>query len=90
MSEAKNRYCNWCRKWDWQSRGTRISRNEYQVTLAGRREDALLETISLAEAFKTNASAVPTDVADPNAVRALFDGVEKNTVELTFFSTTLA
>ncbi|HAU82815.1 MAG TPA: 3-oxoacyl-ACP reductase, partial [Betaproteobacteria bacterium] len=34
-------------------------RNEYQVTLAGRREDALLETISLAEAFKTNASAVP-------------------------------
>ena len=43
-------------------------RNEYQVTLAGRREDALLETISLAEAFKTNASAVPTDVADPNAV----------------------
>ena len=53
-------------------------RNEYQVTLAGRREDALLETISLAEAFKTNASAVPTDVADPNAVRALFDGVEKS------------
>ena len=52
-------------------------RNEYQVTLAGRREDALLETISLAEAFKTNASAVPTDVSDPNAVRALFEGVEK-------------
>jgi NAD(P)-dependent dehydrogenase (short-subunit alcohol dehydrogenase family) len=38
------------------------------VALAGRREDALRETVSGADA----AIAVPTDVADPTAVRALF------------------
>ena len=52
-------------------------RNGYLVTLAGRREDALLETISLAKSFENHAFAVSTDVADPNAVRALFDTVEK-------------
>ena len=52
-------------------------RNGYLVTLAGRREDALLETISLAKPFENHAFAVSTDVADPNAVRALFDTVEK-------------
>ena len=52
-------------------------RNGYLVTLAGRREDALLETISLAKSFGNHAFAVSTDVADPNAVRALFDTVEK-------------
>jgi NAD(P)-dependent dehydrogenase (short-subunit alcohol dehydrogenase family) len=52
-------------------------RNGYLVTLAGRREDALLETISLAKSFENHAFAVSTDVADPNAVRTLFDTVEK-------------
>lgn len=52
-------------------------RNGYLVTLAGRREDALLETISLAKSFENHAFAASTDVADPNAVRALFDTVEK-------------
>ena len=52
-------------------------RNGYLVTLAGRREDALLETIALAKSFENHAFAVSTDVADPNAVRALFDTVEK-------------
>ena len=52
-------------------------RNGYLVTLAGRREDALLETISLAKSFENHAFAVSTDVADPYAVRTLFDTVEK-------------
>ncbi|MDC1311643.1 SDR family oxidoreductase [Burkholderiales bacterium] len=52
-------------------------KNGYCVTLAGRRQDALLETISLAETYGNNATAVPTDIADPNAVRALFDKVRQ-------------
>jgi NAD(P)-dependent dehydrogenase (short-subunit alcohol dehydrogenase family) len=45
-----------------------LLRAGYRVALAGRREDALRETVSGADA----AIAVPTDVADPTAVRALF------------------
>jgi NAD(P)-dependent dehydrogenase (short-subunit alcohol dehydrogenase family) len=45
-----------------------LLRAGYSVALAGRREDALRETVSGADA----AIAVPTDVADPTAVRALF------------------
>jgi len=47
--------------------------NDYKVVLAGRREDALNETVSLSSANKDNALAVPTDVSDPNAVRELFE-----------------
>jgi NAD(P)-dependent dehydrogenase (short-subunit alcohol dehydrogenase family) len=45
----------------------------YQVVLAGRRADALRETVTLAGALGANALAVPTDAADPAAVRALFE-----------------
>ena len=47
------------------------------VALAGRRREALEETAARAGANAANALAVPTDAADPEAVRALFDGVEK-------------
>jgi NAD(P)-dependent dehydrogenase (short-subunit alcohol dehydrogenase family) len=44
----------------------------YHVTLAGRRQDALQQTIAEAGAEGERALAVPTDVGDPQAVRALF------------------
>jgi NAD(P)-dependent dehydrogenase (short-subunit alcohol dehydrogenase family) len=47
--------------------------NDYKVVLAGRREDALNETVSVSSANKDNALALPTDVSDPNAVRELFE-----------------
>ena len=47
--------------------------NDYKVVLAGRREDALNETVSLSSPNQGNALAVPTDVSDPNAVRELFE-----------------
>ena len=45
----------------------------YSVTLAGRRPEALEETIARAGGSGSRAMAVPTDVADPDSVRALFD-----------------
>ena len=47
----------------------------YQVVLAGRRADALQETIALAGDLGAQALAVPTDATDPAAVKALFDTV---------------
>ena len=44
----------------------------YQVVLAGRRADALQETIALAGELGARALAVPTDATDPAAVKALF------------------
>ncbi len=44
----------------------------YQVALAGRRADALERTVAEAGAAGERALAVPTDVGDPEAVRALF------------------
>jgi NAD(P)-dependent dehydrogenase (short-subunit alcohol dehydrogenase family) len=44
----------------------------YHVVLAGRRADALNETVALAGALGANALAVPTDATDPAAVKALF------------------
>ncbi len=44
----------------------------WTVALAGRRADALAETVGLAGNAAPNALAVPTDVGDPNAVNALF------------------
>jgi NAD(P)-dependent dehydrogenase (short-subunit alcohol dehydrogenase family) len=46
----------------------------YHVALAGRRADALADTAALAGAGD-RALAVPTDVSQPDGVRALFDGV---------------
>jgi NAD(P)-dependent dehydrogenase (short-subunit alcohol dehydrogenase family) len=45
----------------------------YRVVLAGRRADALAETISLAGSSTSSALAMPTDVAVPEQVRALFE-----------------
>ena len=48
----------------------------YHVALAGRRESALDETISLATDANDRVVAIPTDVSDPSAVRALFTKVK--------------
>ena len=45
----------------------------YRVVLAGRRADALQETIGLAGDLGAHALAVPTDATDPLAVAALFE-----------------
>ncbi|MBU6271553.1 MAG: SDR family oxidoreductase [Betaproteobacteria bacterium] len=45
----------------------------WQVVLAGRRADALAATIAAAGERGSAALAVPTDVGDPDSVRALFD-----------------
>jgi NAD(P)-dependent dehydrogenase (short-subunit alcohol dehydrogenase family) len=44
----------------------------YQVVLAGRRADALAETIAAATSGKERLLAVPADVGDPDSVKALF------------------
>jgi NAD(P)-dependent dehydrogenase (short-subunit alcohol dehydrogenase family) len=44
----------------------------YQVTLAGRRQEALEQTAAEAGPAGARALVVPTDVGDPEAVRALF------------------
>lgn len=47
----------------------------YTVALAGRRPEALQETVALAAVDRARALVVPTDVSRPDAVRALFDRV---------------
>ncbi len=47
----------------------------WQVALAGRRAEALNETVQAAGAAGSRAWVVPTDVASPESVKALFDGV---------------
>ena len=49
----------------------------WTVVLAGRRADALQETIQLAGSG-AKATAVPTDVTDPDSVRHLFDQAVKD------------
>ncbi len=50
----------------------------YSTVLAGRRLEPLEETVAQSGADAAHALCVPTDVADPQAVRALFDAaVEK-------------
>ena len=48
----------------------------YTVVLAGRRPDALAETIGLAGTQGARTLAVPTDVTDPGAVAALFAAIK--------------
>jgi NAD(P)-dependent dehydrogenase (short-subunit alcohol dehydrogenase family) len=48
----------------------------YAVALAGRRADALAESVKLAGADGARALAVPTDVTNPESVRALFAAVK--------------
>jgi len=52
-------------------------RGGYRVALAGRRMPALQETIEIANADKSQALAVSTDVTDPASVRALFQQTEQ-------------
>ena len=49
-----------------------LLRDGWSVALAGRREEPLLQ-VALESGAGTRALAVPTDVADPEAVRQLFD-----------------
>jgi NAD(P)-dependent dehydrogenase (short-subunit alcohol dehydrogenase family) len=49
----------------------------YNVALAGRRKEALEETLAAAEISKANSLVVPTDVTDPVAVRVLFAETER-------------
>jgi NAD(P)-dependent dehydrogenase (short-subunit alcohol dehydrogenase family) len=58
----------------------------YYVVLAGRREDALRATVEAAGGGAGRAMVLPTDVADPTSVDALFDGVrgELNRIDLLF------
>lgn len=48
----------------------------YKVALAGRREDALQATATRGRGGATSTLVVPTDVSDPESVRALFDQVK--------------
>ena len=50
-----------------------LLRADYHVVLAGRRADALQQTLTEAGALQGNALALPTDVANPQSVQALFD-----------------
>jgi NAD(P)-dependent dehydrogenase (short-subunit alcohol dehydrogenase family) len=49
-----------------------LLRDGWAVALAGRRPDALAQTVAQAGAASSRALAVPTDVTDPASVRALF------------------
>ena len=49
-----------------------LLRNGFAVAVAGRREEALKETITLAKDASRNGLVVPTDVTDPESVRQLF------------------
>ena len=48
----------------------------FSVALAGRRTEALEETVNLAGANSSSALSVPTDVTDPPAVRKLFEATK--------------
>lgn len=56
----------------------------WSVALAGRREDALAETVSLAGNAAAHALSVPTDVADADAVARLFAVIQERYGRLDF------
>ena len=53
-----------------------LARTGWHVALAGRRPEALDETAGEVKALGRRALAAPTDVGDPEAVKALFAKVE--------------
>jgi NAD(P)-dependent dehydrogenase (short-subunit alcohol dehydrogenase family) len=55
----------------------RLLEADYRVALAGRREEALLETLSEAAGASENTLAIPTDVTVPAQVRNLFARVRE-------------
>jgi NAD(P)-dependent dehydrogenase (short-subunit alcohol dehydrogenase family) len=54
-----------------------LLKDGYRVALAGRRRDPLEETVKEAGTGGSRALVVPTDVSDPEAVRALFAKVKE-------------
>ncbi|MBL6454139.1 SDR family oxidoreductase [Belnapia sp. T6] len=56
----------------------------WTVALAGRRKDALEETVGLAGDAASRALPVPTDVGDPKSVNALFDKLKAEWGRLDF------
>ena len=50
-----------------------LLRAGYAVVLAGRRADALADTVAQAGVLGQHCLAMPTDVSDPDSVKALFD-----------------
>jgi NAD(P)-dependent dehydrogenase (short-subunit alcohol dehydrogenase family) len=50
-----------------------LLREGYSVVLAGRRREALEQTLALAGPDRSRLLAVPTDVSDPASVRSLFE-----------------
>ncbi|HEX3139823.1 MAG TPA: SDR family oxidoreductase [Rhizobacter sp.] len=53
-----------------------LLRAGYGVVLAGRRAELLDKAVAEAAALGANALAVPTDVGDPDSVKALFDATQ--------------
>lgn len=56
----------------------------WTVALAGRRRDALEETVGMAGGAASRAIPVPTDVGDPKSVNALFDKLKAEWGRLDF------
>ncbi|SIO61609.1 NADP-dependent 3-hydroxy acid dehydrogenase YdfG [Singulisphaera sp. GP187] len=54
-----------------------LLRDGYSVVLAGRRSEALAETVAQAGPAGPRALSVPTDVSDPLSVQALFDATKE-------------
>lgn len=50
----------------------KLLQNGHKVALAGRRQEALQETLAAAEQYASEGFAVPTDVTDADAVQTLF------------------
>jgi NAD(P)-dependent dehydrogenase (short-subunit alcohol dehydrogenase family) len=63
-----------------------LAREGYSVVLAGRRREALEETLALAGDSAARAIVVPADVTDPASVRSLFVQIKKsfNRLDLLF------
>ncbi len=54
-----------------------LLKDGYSVALAGRREDALRETLELAGSHAPHALVAPTDVAEANSVKRLFQAAKE-------------
>jgi NAD(P)-dependent dehydrogenase (short-subunit alcohol dehydrogenase family) len=61
-----------------------LLREGWSVTLAGRRKEPLVETADLAGRARDRTLVVPTDVADPDAMRAMFNATQSRFGRLDF------